>query len=127
MYEDDIVGIHTIELETGQPWTWTSTTVSLNSGGLTTTRKCCYWWYLTAGPSMSNGGNSSHVWANGKASYICHNSEPTPFCIGNTPQYPMTFHTWLHMYPNGVASATGTSYSGTVIPGGNCYYEFWVS
>ena len=37
----------------------------------------------------------------------------------------MTFHTWLKMYKNGVANATGTSYSGTVIPAGQVVYQFW--
>lgn len=76
---------------------------------------------------MSHGGNSSHVWANGSASYVCYNSQPVPFCIGSTPKYPMTFYTWLHMYPNGAASATGTSYSGTVIPAGSVVYQFWIT
>lgn len=126
IYQLDCCGIHTIELQTDHAWTWTSTTASLSGNGLTTASWCCYWWHLTAGPTMSHGTySSSHVYAKGSASYVCYNSGPSPFCVGPTPKYPMTFYTWLHMYNNGVANASGTSYSGTVIPFGSVVYQFW--
>ena len=126
IYQLDCCGITTIALQTDHAWTWTSTTTSLSGNGLTNASWCCYWWHLTAGPTMSHGVySSSHIYAKGSASYVCYNSGPVPFCIGPTLKYPMTFYTWLHMYNNGVANASGTSYSGTVIPLGQVVYQFW--
>jgi hypothetical protein len=126
IYELDCCGITTIKLQTDHAWIWTSTTASLSGTGSTNAGWCCYWWHLTAGPTMSHGVSSStHVWAKGSASYVCYSSNPSPFCQGTTPRYPMTFYTWLQMYNNGVANASGTSYSGTVIPYGKVVYQFW--
>lgn len=94
IYQLDCCGIHTITLQTDHAWSWTSTTASLSGNGSTTASWCCYWWHLSAGPTMSHGTySSSHVYAQGSASYVCYNSQPSPFCVGSTRKYPMTFYT----------------------------------
>jgi hypothetical protein len=128
IYELDCCGIPTISLETDHAWSWTSTTASLSGNGNTVADWCCYWWHLTSGPSKSHGAySSSHVYAHGTASFVCYGSDPVPFCLGQSPRYPMTFNTWLQMYNTGAATASGTSYSGTVIPLGSVVFQFWIS
>jgi hypothetical protein len=128
IYQNDCCGITTISLRTDQPWAWTATTAAIASGGKTQPGLCCYWWYLTAGPTMRNGAYSlTHVYATGTAGYICHDSQPAPFCTGSTWQYPMTFNTSLHMYSAGAANSSGTGYVGAIIPYGSIWIEFWIN
>lgn len=122
-YELDVLGIKTNGLRTTQAWTWMGGTVSLSNWS-NLSYLCCGWWYKWAPESFSNGyDNPSHTqgWANGNVTNYCNGAA---FCPGSGPQDVITWHNWLHLYSSGGASMTGTSYEGTIIPGGSLDYDF---
>jgi hypothetical protein len=125
IWEQDVAGYLTNDLDTYETWSYNGTSVSLLSGGNRPLQTCgaCYWWHVSSGPTFSKGYySSSHGYAHGTVSWYCNWSNPAPFCQGPVWQYQITYYTWLHLYGNGYSSTDGTSYSGSVIPGGGIYY-----
>jgi hypothetical protein len=124
IWEQDVAGYLTNDLDTYQIWSYNGSSVNLLNGGNKPPQTCgiCTWWHVNSGPSFTHGYySSSHGYANGTVSWYC-NWGPPGFCPGGNWQYRITYYTWLHLYGNGYSTANGTSYSGQVIPGGGIYY-----
>jgi hypothetical protein len=119
-YEEDVIGLDMIAVQTDQTYSWNNNTVSLANGATSATTYFS-WWFLTSGPTMSNGyHNSQLAWARGSAGFNCNGG---PFCQGG-PKYAIVLSTDISMDHQGGCGGFGSA-AGTVVPGGQVRYSVW--
>lgn len=70
IWETDVVGIHTVQLDLTQKWRWDRVSTRLKKGNANA-GMCCAWWHISDGPAYSRGRpNPQRIWGKGSPVFL---------------------------------------------------------